>query len=177
MVKLRLGNRGAGRLACLILMTGLTTAIACLASVSEYFSRIFPTLSYKAWVIALGLLSLVITNFGLTTILRLASPVLLFLYPIAISLIALVFLNKWFGGRRAVYVGTVIGAGFIGVLDGLKDVNLLPAAVVELQSQYLPLYASGMGWISLAVLGGVLGLAYAKLGGQGGTAFKNVPVA
>ena len=177
MVHLLLGNLGVGMLACVILMTGLTTAIACLAAVAEYFSRIMPQLSYKGWVWAFGLLSLVITNFGLTTILRLASPVLLFLYPIAISLIALVFLNKWFGGQRAVYVGTVIGAGFIGVLDGLKDVNLLPAALVDLQSQYLPLYASGMGWISLAVIGGLVGLAVAKLGSGSAQGFKNVPVA
>lgn len=177
MVHLLLGNLGVGMLACVILMTGLTTAIACLAAVAEYFSRIAPKLSYKGWVWAFGALSLVITNFGLTTILRFASPVLLFLYPIAISLIALVFLNKTFGGQRAVYVGTVIGAGFIGVLDGLKDVNLLPAALVDLQSQYLPLYASGMGWISLAVIGGLLGLVWAKLGSTSGPRFENAPVA
>ncbi len=177
MVRLLLGNLGVGMLACVILMTGLTTAIACLAAVAEYFSRIMPALSYKGWVWAFGLMSLVITNFGLTTILKFASPVLLFLYPIAISLIALVFLNKWFGGQRSVYVGTVIGAGIMGTFDGLKDIALLPQGLLDVLTQYVPLYASGMGWIVLAITGGVLGWLAGKLASNQGPGFVNTPVA
>ena len=178
MVHLLLGNAGVGMLACVVLLTGLTTAIACLAAVSEYFSRIYPQLSYKAWVWAFGALSLLIANFGLTTILKFASPVLLFLYPIAISLIALVFLNDRFGGRRAVYVGTVIGAGIMGVVDGLKDIAMLPAGIDSSLAAYVPLYGAGVGWIVFAVVGGVAGWIVCMLAGNTNRAvFKNSPVA
>ena len=177
LVHLLLGNLGVGMLACVVMLTGLTTAIACLAAVSEYFSRIYPQLSYKGWVWAFGLLSLCIANFGLTTILKYATPVLLFLYPIAIALIALVFLNRFFGGHRAVYVGTVVGAGLMGFFDGLQDINLLPQPLLEALAANLPLHSAGMGWIVFAVVGGVLGFAYSKLGSSSEVGFVNTPVA
>jgi len=176
MVHLLLGDVGIAMLACVVLLTGLTTAIACLAAVAEYFSRIFPKLSYKGWVWALGALSLVIANFGLTTILKFASPVLLFLYPIAISLIALVFMNAWFGGRRAVYIGAVIGAGIMGVFDGLKDINMLPESIGSVLQAYAPFYSSGMGWIAFAIVGAVIGLITSIATGSNAGGFKNARI-
>lgn len=172
-VDLLMGRLGVVMLATVIFLTGLTTAIACLASVAEYFSRIFPSLTYRAWVILLGLLSLVITNFGLTTILTFASPVLLFLYPIAITLIVLVFTNKWFGGRQAVYVGAVTGAAIMGVIDGLNDIKLLPASLADTLRQTLPLYDNGLGWIVVALAGAVLGLLASVLFKAGSQRYVN----
>lgn len=177
MVQLLLGDLGIIMLACVVMLTGLTTAIACLAAVAEYFSRIYPKLSYKGWVWAFGALSLIIANFGLTTILKFASPVLLFLYPIAISLIALVFLNSWFGGRRAVYVGAVIGAAIMGIFDGLKDIALLPQSIETLLQAYAPLYSSGMGWIVFSLIGAAIGLVASCFTNNHSTGFKNAPIA
>src|SRR5699024_9701803 len=50
---------------------GITTNIACLSSVAEYFERQFPRYTYKQWIYILAFGSLVITNFGLATILEL----------------------------------------------------------------------------------------------------------
>lgn len=172
-VNLLLGNIGVMMFSFVIFLTGWTTAIACLASVAEYFSRIFPSLNYKGWVILLGLFSLVITNFGLTTILTLASPVLLFLYPIAITLIALVFINKWFGGRQTVYIGAVSGAALMGIFDALKEIKLLPMSMNEIMSAAIPLYNSGLGWIIVALVGGVLGLLYSKIPTVSSNTFHN----
>jgi len=175
--RLVLGDLGVILLASVVFMTGWTTAIACLASVAEYFSRVFTRLNYRGWTIVLALLSLVITNFGLTSILRLASPVLLFLYPVSITLIALVFTNKWFDGQRAVYVGATVGAGIMGLADGLKDMNWLPQSLDQFLNSNLPLYASGLGWVTLAVVGALAGLLAAKLFGLSGTRFHNQPIA
>lgn len=174
-VKLLLGNTGVVMLAVIILLTGLTTAVACLASVAEYFSRIFPVLGYKAWILALGLLSLVITNFGLVSILNLASPILLLLYPIAITLIALVFLNRFFGGHQSVYISAVTGAGLMGLIDAFNAFGLVPAGVAAFLTSTVPLYSSGLGWIASAILLGLAGCAMIPV--ARGRAYQNAPVA
>lgn len=174
-VDLLLGNTGVMMLAGIILLTGLTTAVACLAAVSEYFSRIFPVLSYKSWNLVLGLLSLVITNFGLVSILHLASPILLLLYPIAITLVALVFLNRFFKGHQAVYVGAVTGAGVMGMIDAFNAFGLIPSGMTAILNAAVPLYNNGLGWIVAATLFGLMGLATIPL--ARGRVFHNAPVA
>lgn len=156
--ELLLGNVGVVMLATVVFLTGLTTAVACLAAVAEYFSRLFPMLSYRAWIGMLAFISLVITNFGLSSILSLASPVLLVLYPIAITLIALVFLNRLFGGHQAVYVGAASGALVMGILDAASSVNAVPASLNEFLAAAVPGYSIGLGWISAALACGLLSL-------------------
>lgn len=173
-VNLLLGNTGVVMLAVIILLTGLTTAVACLASVAEYFSRIFPRFGYKSWTVILGLLSLVITNFGLTSILHLASPILLFLYPIAITLVVLVFLNRFFGGHQSVYIGAVMGAGLMGFIDALKAFGLVPAGLESFLVSAVPLYANGLGWVVIAALSGLGGCAFIPV--ARGRIFCNAPV-
>ncbi|NQD57231.1 branched-chain amino acid transport system II carrier protein [Pseudomonas sp. CM25] len=173
-VDLLLGQTGVVMLAVIIMLTGLTTAVACLASVAEYFSRVFPAVGYKPWAVLLTALSLLITNFGLTSILHLASPILLFLYPIAITLIALVFLNRLFGGHQSVYIGAVLGAGLMGAIDALKAFELVPAATDAFLASVVPLYSNGLGWIIVATLFGLLGCAAISL--RSGHVFQNAPV-
>jgi len=160
---LLLGSTGTILLAFVILLTGLSTAVACLAAVSEYFSRIFPKVSYSVWVFSLALMSFVITNFGLNTILELASPILLLLYPISITLIALVFINRWIKGYQSIYVGAVTGAAIMGLFDGLADIGLLPESFIALLT-HLPFYTTGLGWIPIAIIGAIMGRL---LGGKG----------
>ncbi|MDQ0269145.1 LIVCS family branched-chain amino acid:cation transporter [Cytobacillus purgationiresistens] len=94
------GQSGIYLIGLVIFLTGITTNVACLAAVSEYFERIVPSISYKKWLIIFSAISLVITNFGLNTILNLASPILLLLYPLAIALIVLIFTNNLFNGIK-----------------------------------------------------------------------------
>ncbi len=175
-VDLLLGQTGVIMLALVVFLTGWTTAIACLASVAEYFSRQFPKLNYRAWVIIFGMISLLITNFGLNTILTMALPGLYFLYPISITLMILIFLNRFFEGRQAVYIGAVSAAGLMGILDGMKSVDLLPENVNTFLTVYVPFYNSGMGWIMIAVAGGIIGWITFKLTGRGSRRFINHPV-
>ncbi|WP_025785885.1 branched-chain amino acid transport system II carrier protein [Sporosarcina sp. D27] len=155
------GQIGIYIIGVVILLTGITTNVACLAAVSEYFERIIPSISYKKWLIVFALLGLVITNFGLTTILTLASPILLLLYPLAISLIVLIFTNNLFDGHQSVYVGTVIGAGFVAILDALKDANIATETINSVFN-FIPLFENGAGWIITGTLGFFIGLIIAK---------------
>lgn len=155
------GKSGIYIIGTVIFLTGITTNVACLAAVSEYFEKIIPSVSYKKWLIVFSIVGLVITNFGLNTILTLASPILLLLYPLAIALIALVFTNNLFNGHRSVYVGTVIGTGLVAVLDALKDANIAPEAINHLFG-FIPLFENGAGWIITGLIGFFIGLVAAK---------------
>lgn len=156
------GQIGIYIIGIVILLTGITTNVACLSAVSEYFERIVPSVSYKKWLLIFAALSLVITNFGLNTILTMASPVLLLLYPLAIGLIALIFVNNFFNGHQSVYIGTIIGVGFVAVLDALKEANIAPDAINSIFG-FIPLFKNGAGWIITGLIGFFAGLLIAKL--------------
>lgn len=156
------GNIGLLMIGTVVFLTGITTNIACLSSVAEYFERQFPRYTYKQWIYILAFGSLVITNFGLATILELASPVLLLLYPIAIALIVLSFTHKAFNGYQAVYVGTITGVGFVAVLDALKEAGIA-VNFIDQTFAFIPLFANGAGWITTGLIGAVIGLIYAKM--------------
>lgn len=157
-----LGPVGIYIIGLVILLTGITTNVACLGAVSEYFERIQSSLSYKKWIIVFAILSLIFTNFGLNTILTMASPVLLLLYPLAIALIALIFANNMFNGHQSVYVGTIIGVGIVAILDALKDAGIAPDAINDTFS-FIPLFANGAGWIITGIIGFIVGLVIAKV--------------
>ncbi|MCF6409687.1 branched-chain amino acid transport system II carrier protein [Pseudalkalibacillus salsuginis] len=156
------GYVGIFLIGTVIFLTGITTNIACLSSVAEYFNRIYPNISYKKWVILLAVLSLIITNFGLNTILELASPILLLLYPIAITLIILSFTNNLFKGYQSVYVGSIIGSGFVALLDALKEANVF-ADFISQTFSFIPLFSFGAGWIITGLIGAVIGIIVAIL--------------
>lgn len=153
------GTTGIYLIGIVIFLTGITTNVACLAAVAEYFERIVPTISYKKWLIIFALLGSVFTNFGLNTVLSMASPVLMLLYPIAIALIILIFTDKLFNGARSVYVGTIIGTSCVAVLDALKDAGVL---VDEINNVFvfIPLFTSGAGWIITGVIGAIIGIFF-----------------
>ncbi|MBL5768509.1 branched-chain amino acid transport system II carrier protein [Heyndrickxia sporothermodurans] len=159
--KALLGQMGIYIIGIVIFLTGITTNVACLAAVSEYFNRIFPSISYKKWLILFSILSLTITNFGLNTILSFASPILLLLYPLAIALIALIFTNNLFKGQRSVYIGTIIGVGVVAILDALKDANVSPNTINNI-FEFIPLFENGAGWIITGIVGSIIGLIVAK---------------
>ncbi|WP_286886940.1 branched-chain amino acid transport system II carrier protein [Aneurinibacillus sp. UBA3580] len=161
LAKQLLGDTGLILLSLAITFACLTTAVGLVSSSSEFFSYLTGNrLSYRLVLSVLILFSLVITNFGLSTILKISVPLLVTLYPIAIVLIGLTLTNSLFQGHKAVYTGGVMGAAVISILDGLAAAGLKFPAVTEALSQ-LPLMnglmAQGLGWIIPAIIGILVG--------------------
>jgi LIVCS family branched-chain amino acid:cation transporter len=160
-----LGTPGLAMIGTVVLLTGLTTNVACITSVADYFAQRFTWLSYRQWVLVHAGVGLLIANFGLQTVLDTALPVLFLLYPLGMTLIALTLLDRFFGGRRPVYVGAVIGAGTVAVLDAVKTAGLLTDQINDWFS-FLPLFADNAGWIIPAIIGGLLGALWARATGS-----------
>lgn len=148
-----LGKSGNLLLGVCVAGACLTTAIGLTATVGDYFSSIFNT-KYEKIVVVNILVSLIFANFGVDLIVKIAAPILTFIYPIAIVLIVLNFFKKYFDDR-GIFIGCVIGAGFIG---GIETLQMLGYCPVTLYSFYLklPFQDYGLAWlIPSAVVGGL----------------------
>lgn len=160
--RLLFGELGAMILAIIVLLACLTTSIGLVTSCAHYFHSQFGGLSYKGYAVAFVIVSFAVGTFGLKTIISAAIPVLMFLYPLAIVLIVLAFLDPCFGGRRCVYAWA-IGLTFVAALvSGLEAASVPLGAVGTFYDTHVPLHAVGMDWICFAVAGFLIGMAQAK---------------
>ena len=75
-----------------------------------------------------------------------------------LALVLLVFLHNRFGGARCVYVWT-IGLTFImALINGLETAQVAMPGFEAFLKSWVPLHSYGLGWISFAVVGFVIGL-------------------
>ena len=119
---------------------------------------------YAVWAVVFSVVSFLFANLGLSAIIGWSIPVLMFLYPLAIALIALALFGKLFRHDRAVY-GWTIGFTLVAALYDL--LRTLPAAVraalhldgaLEAVGSVLPLAGLGLGWLVPTLLGAAIGL-------------------
>lgn len=165
-----LGTAGSIVLALTITFACLKTSIGLVTSCSDTFERMFPnSLSYKTWACIFTVFSFVISNVGLSKIIDYSVPVLMFLYPLAITLIALALCGKIFDHDRVVYVSVTAFTCVAAVFDFLKTLpaglqeSLNLEAVTQFARNVLPWFDLNLGWVVPAVVGLVLGLVLRKV--------------
>lgn len=163
--------RSAGSVLMTLIVTFacLKTAIGLVTSCSKAFVDMFPKgPGYTVWAVVFSLVSFGIANFGLTTIVSWCVPVLMFLYPLAITLILLSLSGKFIGTNPTVYrtttAFTLIAAVFdmIGAVSGMVPGSRVLAGLKAFAGNVLPLYDLGLGWILPAAIGFLVGLFLAK---------------
>ena len=140
-----------------ITLACLTTAIGLVSSCAEYFNKLWPRISYRTFLIIISVFSMLVANVGLTQLIKLSLPVLMMIYPIAITLIFLTFIDRLFRSSRSVYIGGVIGTGIVSILDGFVFAGLAGDNVKQLLTSILPLYSVGVGWVVPALIGMLIG--------------------
>lgn len=150
-VGLLFGTVGSVLLAGIFLIACFNVCVGLISSCGEYFHSICPRLSYRGWAVLFALVSMAISNAGLTQILEVSAPVLSAIYPVAIVLIALSFFQRWLEGRRWVYPAAVLCTGVFSVLFALKGLKV-PLDFLDA----LPLADVGLGWVLPAGVGVVL---------------------
>ena len=161
-----LGAAGSLVLALTITFACLKTSIGLVTSCADTFERMFPKgPSYKVWAIGFTAFSFVVSNFGLSNILDYSLPVLMFLYPLAITLIVLALCGGWFGHDRRVYVSVTALTCAAAVFDLIKTLpeNVIAAlnleGVILFMHRFLPFYDINLGWVLPAAVGLGIGLA------------------
>lgn len=160
-----LGTAGSVILALTITLACLKTSIGLVTSCSETFERMFPkALPYKAWAVLFTGFSLVVSNVGLSTIIEYSIPALMFLYPLAITLILLALCGNLFDHDRGVYISVTVFTAGAAVFDCLKTLpeslvaGMHMDGVVAFARGILPWFDLNLGWVVPAAVGFAAGL-------------------
>ncbi|MCF1632583.1 branched-chain amino acid transport system II carrier protein [Tetragenococcus koreensis] len=161
-----LGTYGSIVLALIVIVACLKTGIGLITSFSETFSGLFPKYKYLFFATLVSAMACLFANVGLTKIIELATPVLMFLYPLAMTLIILAIIGRLFNNDRRVYQITTLFTLIASIIDGL---NAAPPAVsqtgiaqtfIQPGEQYFPLFSIGMGWVLPALVGFIISLVW-----------------
>jgi LIVCS family branched-chain amino acid:cation transporter len=150
-----LGESGKIALGLAVALACLTTSIGLTATVGDYFSGLSKgRVGYKAICVATVVFSGVFAIVGVTTIVRVAVPLLVTVYPVVIVLILLTVSGVH---HRGAYTGAVTAALAVGLLDAFTAAGF-PLAPANQVVARIPFAAAGFPWILPAVAGGALGL-------------------
>lgn len=148
------GQIGAWLLAFMVSLACLKTAVGLVTSCAETFVSIFKHgPSYRIWAIGFTLISFLIANLGLNAILLWSSPVLMFLYPLAIVLIILSLLSRFLHPFSVISCWT-IGATMIAA--GLDFLVALPKFGDFSFASWL-FWHSSYAWVIFACVGLLIG--------------------
>lgn len=151
-------------LAAIVTVACLKTAIGLITSCAQMFSTMFPkSVSYNKYAIIFTVFSFIIANFGLNKIIELSLPVMMFLHPLAITLIILSLLAPIINKQRDIYRWTTaltIIAAFFDFCQALpitmKEEPIIKS-IIDFATMYLPGFDYGFGWIVPAICGFVTG--------------------
>lgn len=159
------GTTGVILLTAIASFACLKTAIGLVISCSEAFVAMFPKgPSYKIWAVIFTVFSFGISNVGLTAIIAYAIPVLMFIYPLAITLIILAFTGKLFHHHKAVYISVTaftLAAALFDFMAALPEgiINALHLTpLITFAQDHLPLFGISLGWLLPAGIGFLVGL-------------------
>ncbi|MCH3904318.1 MAG: branched-chain amino acid transport system II carrier protein [Lactobacillus sp.] len=157
------GAFGQALLAFLITVTCLTTAVGLVAAFAQDFHEHFPRVSYHAWLALSCLASFFTANFGLDAIIAWSTPMLMFLYPLAMVLIMLSVCSPLFKRDGVVYFFVIV----FTVVPALGDMFVAFPSVVSRSGfglwvaglrAHLPLASMGLSWLVPALIGLACGL-------------------
>ncbi|WP_136485617.1 branched-chain amino acid transport system II carrier protein [Vibrio sp. H11] len=126
-------------LACLTTIIGVTTAG------SEFYSKTFPSVSYRNSVIVSMVIAALVANVGLEQLLKITLPAVVALHPIAIALLLIAPLKRFISVSGVLV--TVATALIFGSLDALHILGSMPEQADSTLTKWLPLYSYYAGWI------------------------------
>ena len=149
------GPVGQVLLAAIFVIACFNTCVGLIACVGQYFHELLPRIPYPAIAAFFAAASMIISNIGLAGIIRLSTPVLNAIYPVAIVLIVLSFLPKP-EKHGAVYRLCIAFTAVQSIAAAF------PIPVLSPLLQALPLNALGFGWLIPAAVGLLIGLLLPK---------------
>ena len=147
-----LGKPGKVVLAVIVGLACLTTAIGLVSATAQYFNKISKgALKYETIVIVVCIFSAVVSNFGVSTIIKFSAPILSVIYPATIVLVIMTLFGHKINNDNA-FKGATYVALLVSILTVANSMGFEIAFIDK-----LPLSSLGFNWIVPAFIGGIIG--------------------
>ncbi|WP_125573850.1 branched-chain amino acid transport system II carrier protein [Levilactobacillus huananensis] len=162
------GTWGTILLALIVIIACLKTAIGLISAFGDAGHALFPRIPYALLIGIASVLPCLFANVGLTKLIAASTPVLLFLYPLAIVLILLAVLSPLIGTSRWLFgtamLFTLIPATFAGLTALPTTIqNTIWCRPLLTLNASLPLANQGFGWMVPALAGVLIGWIASRL--------------
>ena len=159
-VKNLLGSWGQLAMGLAVCFACLTTAIGLTTTCGQYFEEVSKgKISYKKTILVTVAVEFIISLVGVDSLINLAVPVLIFIFPIMIALILFSAFDQYIPYDWT-YLGAVIGAGIVGLVQGINTLSQLLGGkllgdAVKLIGTF-PLATYGLEWIVPTFVGALI---------------------
>ena len=143
-------------LAAMVTVTCFTTTVGLIVSTAEFFNGRFPQISYKVYATVFTLIGFAIANLGLDAIIKYSVPVLVILYPITITIVMIVIVNKFVALSKPgmqLTMGLVTAIAVTSVLASSFEIATLTNLI-----KALPFANASLPWLVPAIIGILLSL-------------------
>lgn len=148
-----LGFPGQVVLGGVVLLACLTTAVGLLAATSEFFNYLVPKISYRTWLMTFAVVSFGIASGGLETVISIATPIIVFIYPVAMTVIIVTLIGAVVKPILPLYWGFAIPAWGVFLWSMVdKIVTWQSGAPIN-----LPLFNADFTWLAPTLAGLAVG--------------------
>ena len=143
-VRFSYGTGGSIFLGALITLACLVTAIGLTCACASYFSSV-TRINYRAYVWFFALFSTLVSNLGLTQLIKTSVPALTAVYPVFVVLILTFFFRRLFRTAARVVAPAALVAFLFGLADAFNaaGIEMWPFTLVR----QLPLHNQGLAWV------------------------------
>lgn len=156
------GTAGTWIMSGIIVLASLTTLVGVTSAAADYFAKFSVRFSYPFWATVFTAMTITVSQYGLTDLLRITIPALLLIYPVAIVLVLLQFIRTKLPSIKLTYYSMLIVTVCFSLCDSLNNMKTLPDSINELLTHF-PLYAEGMAWLVPALVTMLLSIILGKI--------------
>ncbi|QIW15445.1 branched-chain amino acid transport system II carrier protein [Pasteurellaceae bacterium RH1A] len=154
------GTKGVWIMSGIVMLANLTTLVGVTSASADYFSRL-SKVSYPFWVVLFCLLTTIISETGLTTLLRVTIPALLLIYPVAIMLVVLQLIRHKLPLVKLSYNLSIGVTVLFSAIDSLNNLGWIPDSLNQVLAK-LPFYSAQLAWLIPALIALVMSIVLGK---------------
>ena len=148
-----LGTPGKVILAIIVALACLTTSIGLTSATAQFFEKItYGKLKYELVVTVVCVFSAVVSNFGVSTIIQFAAPILDIIYPATMVLVIMTLFGTKIKNDNA-FKGATYTALLVSILTVANNMDIVNISFIN----ELPFSTLGFNWIVPVLIGGIIG--------------------